>query len=70
MVDHWTAKLDTYLDGELSANEMRDLDAHLRGCPSCAADVLNRLQIKRAVHSAGTRYRPTAEFRSNLGAPQ
>ena len=66
MVDHWTAKLDTYLDGELSANEMRDLDAHLRGCPSCAADVLNRLQIKRAVHSAGTRYRPTAEFRERI----
>jgi anti-sigma factor RsiW len=66
MVDHWTAKLDTYLDGELSANEMRDLDAHLRGCPSCAADVLNRLQIKRAVHSAGTRYRPNVEFRERI----
>lgn len=66
MADHWTAKLDTYLDGELSANEMRNLDAHLRTCPPCAADVLNRLQIKRAVHSAGKRYSPSPEFRERI----
>jgi len=59
MADHWTAKLETYLDGELSADEMRELDAHLRGCPPCAADVLRRLQMKRAVHAAGMRYRPS-----------
>lgn len=66
MADHWTAKLETYLDGELSTNEMRDLDAHLRNCPACAADALNRLQTKRAVHSAATRYRPSAEFRERI----
>jgi anti-sigma factor RsiW len=66
MADHWTAKLDTYLDGELSANQMRDLDAHLRSCPACAADVLSRLQTKRAVHSAGKRYSPEAEFRERV----
>jgi anti-sigma factor RsiW len=66
--EHWTAKLDTYLDGELSANEMRDLDAHLRSCPPCAADVLSRVQTKRAVHSAGLRYRPSAEFRERVRA--
>ncbi|HXM61415.1 MAG TPA: anti-sigma factor [Terriglobales bacterium] len=66
MADHWTAKLDTYLDGELPADEMRDLDAHLRGCPPCAADVLSRLQTKRAVHSAGLRYRPSPQFRDRV----
>ena len=66
MVDHWTAKLETYLDGELSADQMRDLDAHLRSCPSCAADVLSQLQTKRAVHSAGKRYRPSADFRERI----
>ena len=66
MADHWTAKLDTYLDGELPANEMRELDAHLRGCSPCAADVLSRLQMKRAVHSAGMRYRPSADFREHV----
>lgn len=66
MADAWSGKLDTYLDGELSANEMRDLDAHLRDCPSCAADVLSRLQMKRAVHSAGKRYSATPEFRERI----
>jgi len=66
MADHWNAKLEIYLDGELSTDEMRDLDAHLRNCPPCAADILNRLQIKRAVHSAGKLYRPSAEFRERI----
>lgn len=66
MADHWTAKLETYLDGELSADEMRELDAHLRGCPPCAAEVLRRLQMKRAVHAAGMRYRPSPEFRERV----
>ncbi|MGA8492627.1 MAG: zf-HC2 domain-containing protein [Terriglobales bacterium] len=66
MADAWTTKLDTYLDGELPADEMRDLDAHLRGCPPCAADMLNRLQTKRAVHAAGMRFRPSQEFREHV----
>ena len=65
-MDHWTAKLETYLDGELSASEMRELDAHVRSCPSCAADVLSRLQLKRAVHSAGKRYSPSPDFRDRI----
>jgi anti-sigma factor RsiW len=66
MADHWTAKLETYLDGELPASEMKDLDAHLRSCPSCPADVLSRLQLKRAVHSAGKRYSSSPEFRARI----
>ena len=66
MADHWSVKLDTYLDGELSANEMRDLDAHLRTCPPCAADILSRVQTRRAVHSVGKRYTPSPEFRARV----
>ena len=66
MADHWTGKLETYLDGELPAEEMHELDAHLRSCPPCAADVLSKLQTKRAVSSAGKRYHPSPEFRERI----
>jgi anti-sigma factor RsiW len=45
----WKAKIDTYLDGELPDEDMRTFDAHVRNCPSCAADALSRVQMKRAV---------------------
>jgi anti-sigma factor RsiW len=64
--DSWKARLDTYVDGELPEAEMRDFDTHVRGCPSCAADALGRVQMKRAVQSAGKRFSSTAEFRKKL----
>jgi anti-sigma factor RsiW len=65
-LDEFTAKLDTYLDGELPASEMKAVDAHVRNCPSCAADVLGRVQMKRALQSAGKRYGPSPEFRARI----
>ncbi len=65
-MDDFTAKLDTYLDGELPAEEMKALEAHVRKCPSCAADVLSRLQLKRAVQFAGKRYSPSPGFRQRI----
>jgi len=64
--DEWQGKLDIYLDGELPADQMRALDEHLRGCPACAALVVNRVQLKREVQAAGKRYAPTAEFRRKI----
>ena len=64
--DNWQPKLDLYLDSELSAEEMRGMDAHLRECPSCSGDALRRLQLKRATHLAGQRYTPSAEFRRRI----
>ena len=49
--EFWKAKLDTYLDGELPEAEMRSFDAHVRSCPSCSADTLSRVQMKRAIQS-------------------
>ncbi|MBZ5720041.1 MAG: zf-HC2 domain-containing protein [Acidobacteriia bacterium] len=66
MADAWTPKLDTYLDGELAGSEMQALDAHLRGCPACAADILNRVQLRRATQSAGRRYQPSGDFRQRV----
>jgi anti-sigma factor RsiW len=54
--ESWIAQLDAYLDGELAAGAMRELDGHLRECPACAAESLRRLQWKRMVHAAGQRY--------------
>ena len=66
MADAYTDKLATYLDGELPQDEMRALDAHVRNCPACAADVLGNVQLKRAVQSAGRRYTPSSEFRTRV----
>jgi anti-sigma factor RsiW len=64
--ESWKAKLDTYLDGEVPEEEMRAFDAHVRSCPSCSADALARVQMKRAIRAAGKRYTPSAEFRNRM----
>jgi anti-sigma factor RsiW len=64
--DTWQPKLDQYLDSELSAEEMRGMDAHLRECASCSGDALRRMQLKRATRLAGQRYTPSAEFRRRI----
>jgi anti-sigma factor RsiW len=64
--NEWRDKLDNYIDGELTPAEARTLGAHLRGCAECAADSLERVQMKRAVQIAGKRYEPTADFRNKI----
>jgi anti-sigma factor RsiW len=64
--ESWKAQLDTYLDGELPEEQMRAFDEHVRGCPACAADSLARVQMKRAIHAAGKRFAPSAEFRQRM----
>jgi anti-sigma factor RsiW len=64
--EQWQSQIDPYLDGELNEEAMRALDAHLRTCPACTADVLGRLQFKRAVKTAGTRFTSSADFRSKI----
>jgi anti-sigma factor RsiW len=65
--EQWQAQLDRYLDGELPADDMRSLDAHLRTCPACTADVLARVQLKRSIKgAASTRFAPSADFKSRI----
>src|ERR1700688_1878020 len=64
--ESWKEKLDTYLDGEVPEQEMRTFDAHVRTCPSCAADALARVQMKRAIQVAGKRFTPSADFRKRM----
>jgi anti-sigma factor RsiW len=64
--ESWKERLDIYLDGELPPEEMRTFDAHVRNCSSCSADALSRVQFKRAIHLAGKRFTPSAEFRNRM----
>jgi anti-sigma factor RsiW len=64
--DAWAGKLDAYLDGELDSAAAREFSAHMRDCGSCAADALERVQVKRAVAAAGKRYEPGSEFRARM----
>lgn len=64
--ESWKTELDAYVDGEVPEDEMRTFDAHVRSCPSCSADALTRVQMKRAIQAAGRRYTPSAEFRKRI----
>jgi anti-sigma factor RsiW len=63
MTCDWVPKLDLYVDGELLGDELKQVEAHLQACPTCAADAINRLQLKRMTQSAGRRFSPRPEFR-------
>ena len=62
----WRARLDLYLDGELPSAELADLTGHLKACPSCTVAVLERVQLKRSLQSAGKRYEARTEFRNKI----
>ena len=64
--EEWRNKLDLYADGELSAAEASQLSAHMRSCAACAAGALERVQLKRLVAVAGTRYHPSAALRGKI----
>lgn len=64
--DAWLGKIDTYLDAELPAAEVREIEAHMRECPACSAQALTRSQLKRNVHLAGKQFAPDPEFRRRV----
>lgn len=64
--DPWRDKLDAYVDGDSSQAEISGMAEHLRTCPSCAADALGRLQMKRMTQAAAARYSPSPEFRLRM----
>jgi anti-sigma factor RsiW len=64
--DLWRDKLDAYVDSACSREDLAGLEAHFRACPSCAADALSRLQLKRMTQAAAVRYTPSPEFRQRI----
>src|ERR1035438_5200497 len=64
--DSWRGKIDAYVDGEIRADELPGLNAHLRECSSCTADLLSRVQLKLAVQTAGKRFTPSSSLRERV----
>jgi anti-sigma factor RsiW len=67
--EEWTDRLSDYLDGELTDEERRAVDAHLRGCAECTA-VLNDLKrvVARAQGVAGAARPPAADLWAGIAA--
>lgn len=64
--DEMRAKLMLYVDSEVPADELVELESHLRVCASCAAQALGLLQTKGAIRASATRYVPSPEFRLRM----
>ena len=60
---------DSYVDGELSTDESRELVQHLAGCPACRDDVDTRRALKAGVQRgfrAATELTPTSQYLAGL----
>lgn len=64
--EQWREKADLCADGELAPAEEAALRAHLNTCAGCAVEVLDRVQLKRSVQTAGKRYEPSADLRARI----
>ncbi len=62
----WQAKLDAYADAELPPETMRSVAEHLSACPTCTAEIVQIMQLKRVTASAGKRYSAPPEFRARV----
>src|SRR5262249_18836045 len=65
----WQDKLDAFVDLELPTAEMRDFEAHLRGCPACSAEAVARQRLKAQTRLAGQMFVPSAEFGKKMLRP-
>jgi anti-sigma factor RsiW len=61
-------KLAAYLDRELSADDSKVLQDHVRTCPDCAAEVAAIVTLRRALKPAASRFAPSADFRQKVHA--
>jgi anti-sigma factor RsiW len=69
MTGHLTpAQLSALADGELAAEELREVKQHIDTCLPCATGAIDELQLKAAVAQAGRRSEPSAEFRNRMAA--
>jgi len=60
MHEEWTDKLSDFLDGELTPEEQRAVEAHLRGCAACTAVLDDLKRVVARARAAGAAARPPA----------
>ena len=58
--------LHALLDGELDAGHARDVEAHLEGCPRCAAQFRVHREMQQAMSAAQLRYTAPMSLRRRI----
>ena len=58
--------LNSYLDGELPADQAGSVREHIGSCPKCAAQLADLVVVRRALRPARGMFTPTAEFRRRI----
>ena len=60
--------LHALLDGELDAGHAREVEAHIAGCPRCAAELAQFREMRDAMSGANLRFAAPAALRSRIEA--
>jgi anti-sigma factor RsiW len=61
-------RIDLYLDNELRGDELEAFDRHVKECPSCRRELMERRRFLEQVRAARPLYKPSAKFRSEMAA--
>jgi len=60
--------LHALLDGELDAGHAREVEAHIAGCPDCAAEFAAQTEMQRVLADTNLRYTAPASLRDRIEA--
>ncbi len=60
--------LHALLDGELDAGHAREVEAHIAGCPRCAAQLRDYREMRRVMSGANLSFAAPAALRSRIDA--
>jgi anti-sigma factor (TIGR02949 family) len=60
--------LHALLDNELDAGHAREVEAHIAGCPSCAAELAAQREMQRVLADINLRYAAPASLRARIEA--
>jgi anti-sigma factor RsiW len=60
--------LHALIDGELDAGHAREVEAHVAGCATCAAELADYRKMRETIAKADLRYRAPASLRQRIDA--